>query len=113
MNPVVSRAEVASALSKWQTGALSNDQIHAWANERFAVDAWDAEDCAVNEVLAQLDMMDMNLVTVEDVSALLSALEETSAEGAARIFATYSNTIDLASCKLRLKNEPFYSRFCI
>ena len=101
-----------SILSQWKAGLLTNAQVHDWATNRFAVDAWDPEDGAVNEVLGRLDTMDINLVTVEDVAVLLAALGRGTAEGAAQAIDAYQDTIDLAARKRKLSDDPLYARFC-
>ncbi len=112
MSQTLFRTDIASILVQWKTGMLTNAQVHDWATDRYAVAAWDPEDGAVNEVLARLDMMDMNLVTAEDVAGLLAALGERTAEGAARSMDAYQDTVDLAARKRRLVDDPLYARFC-
>ena len=112
MSQVLFRTDVSSILSQWKAGLLTALQVHDWATDRFATDAWDPEDGAVNEVLARLDMMDMNLVTEEDVPVLLAALGETTAAAAADIVDAYQDTIDLAARQRKLVDVPQYSRFC-
>ncbi len=113
MSQTLFRADVASILSQWKTGLLTSAQVHDWATDRFAVDAWDPEDGAVNEVLGRLDTMDINLVTVEDVAVLLPALEKGTAEGAAQAMDAYQDTVDLAARKSKLSDDPLYARFCV
>ena len=112
MSQTLFRTDVASILLQWKAGMLTNAQVHDWATDRYAVAAWDPEDGAVNEVLASLDMMDMNLVTVEDVAALLAALGEKTAEGTAQAMDAYRDTVDLVARKHSLVDDPLYSRFC-
>jgi hypothetical protein len=57
-------------------------------------------------------MMDMNLVTVEDVTVLLAALGEGTAERAAQAIDAHKGTVDHAARQRRLANDPLYSRFC-
>lgn len=104
--------DVAAILRQWKAGLLTHPQVHDWATDRHAVDAWDPEDGAVAEVLACLDMMDMNLVVAEDADVLLAALGEKTAERAAQALDAYQDTIDLKARKLRLAGDPFYARFC-
>jgi hypothetical protein len=113
MSETLSSTDVASILSQWKAGLLTNAQVHDWATARYAVDAWEPEDGAVNEVLARLDMMDMNLVTVEDAGVLLAALGKGTAEGAAQAMDAYQDTLDFAARKLRLADDPLYARSCI
>lgn len=112
MSQTVLRSDVAAILREWAAGLLSGEQVYNWANMRFAVDAWDSEDGAVNEVLAQLDTMDMNLVISEDIPMLLRALETTTSEAAAHVIESYTAAIDFAARRDQLKGEPLYSRFC-
>ncbi len=70
MSQTISRTDVASILTQWPAGSLTNAQVHDWATERFAVSAWYAEDGAVNKVLGCLDTMDIDLVTAEDAAVL-------------------------------------------
>ena len=112
MSQTISRTDVASILMQWQAGSLTNAQVHDWATDRFAVSAWDAEDGAVNEVLGCLDTMDMNLVTAEDAAVLLAALDEKTAEGAAREIQAHHDTVDFVARRRNLVDDPLYSRFC-
>jgi hypothetical protein len=113
MSQTIFRTDLASILVQWQAGSLTNAQVHAWATDRFAASAWDAEDGAVNEVLGCLDMMDMNLVTEEDVAVLLAALDERTAEGAARQIEAHHGKVDFVARSRQLVDDPLYSRFCI
>ncbi|WP_428382966.1 hypothetical protein [Nevskia ramosa] len=112
MSQVLHRSDVATVLREWAAGVLSSEQVFKWANAHFAIEAWDAEDGAVNEVMAQLDTMDMNLVTSEDAPILLAALEAKTAEGAAEVIGSHNAVIDWSARKQRLSSEPLYSPFC-
>lgn len=112
MSQTLFRTDVASTICQWQAGLLTSLQVHQWATDRYAASAWDPEDGAVNEVLARLDMMDMNLVTVEDAAALLAALGAATAEDAARAMDAYEHTVDFVARKRDLADDLLYSRFC-
>lgn len=112
MSQTLRRSDVAFALNEWAAGVVTNEQVFNWANARFSVEAWEPEDGAVNEVMAQLDTLDMNLVTSEDVSALLTALEAKTAESAAQVIGSHNAGIDWAARKQTLAGQPFYSPFC-
>jgi hypothetical protein len=76
----ISHLDVQNILHGWQTGALTEGQVHAWAENRFAVGGYEPESDACNAVLAQLDCMNMNLLTAEDIPLLLDALTAADAE---------------------------------
>ena len=112
MSQTLFRTDVASTILQWKAGLLTSVQVHQWATDRYAASAWDPEDGAVNEVVARLDMMDMNLVTVEDAAVLLAALGEGTAEDAAQAMDAYQDTVDFVARKRKLADDPLYSRFC-
>jgi hypothetical protein len=68
------RDEVSQVLKKWQDGELSAKDVHHWAVDRYAMPSYEAEDEVVNEVLSELDMLDIYLITVQDIPALLEAV---------------------------------------
>jgi hypothetical protein len=53
----------------------SSGEVHEWAEARFATDARECEDDVANEVLGALDVLDMNLLTREDVPVLQAMLD--------------------------------------
>ena len=114
MSPLVTRSELRHLLSSWQAGALSAAAVHAWAEARYAVSSFEPEDEAVNEVLANLDKLDMNLITVEDVPALQQLLGD-NAESLERALASYDayfSRVDFARRRQQLAEDPLYARFC-
>ena len=79
MNRIVTRAELITLLKEWQAGHVSATEVHEWAEERFIpgdfeVDDDDDSGSAAVEVLARLDMLDINLITVEDIPDYLELL---------------------------------------
>lgn len=76
---IVTAADVREKLEQWLTGRLSAQAVHAWGESRFASEDWDPESKSVHHVLSELDRMDMNLVTVEEVQIFLEALQATNA----------------------------------
>jgi hypothetical protein len=75
MSTVIVREDLRSLLENWQSGKLSSGQVHEWAEARFATDAWECEDDVANEVLGSLDVLDMNLLTHDDVPVLQAMLQ--------------------------------------
>ena len=111
--PFVTRADLRLLLSRWQTGELPAASIHEWAEERFATDRWEPEDDVVNEVLGTLDMLDINLVTIDDIPVLLKALEmgPGSLEGAAQLLEDHWKGISMPQRANSLVTNPLYSSF--
>ena len=105
----ISQIDVESILRSWQTGTLTERQVHDWAEDRYAVDAYEPESDACNAVLAQLDCMNINLLTSEDIPVLLDALSSTDYESVLSGFGTAA-TIEQRRSSLRA--HPFYAKFC-
>ncbi len=106
---IVTASAVESKLRQWQSGELTAAEVHAWAEDTFGVDQWEPESDAVNEVLAQLDTLDMNLVTSEDIPILLAALRSDNFES---ILTEHFSKVDIELRKSRLAAVPLYAPFC-
>ena len=106
---IVTATEVDAKLSEWQSGTVTAAEVHQWAVPRYATHKWEPESDSVNEVLAALDMLDVNLTTIEDVPALKKALRS---ESAADILKVHFQTIDFAIRNRQLAADPLYARFC-
>jgi hypothetical protein len=79
MSNVVTRAELVSVLREWQAGRLSATEVHEWAEARYLPGRFETDDdedagSAAVEVLARLDMLDINLITVDDIPHYLELL---------------------------------------
>lgn len=79
MNHTVTRAELIALLKEWQVGRVSAREVQEWAEARylpgdFKVDDDDDSGSAAVEVLARLDMLDINLITVDDIPHYLELL---------------------------------------
>ena len=120
MARVVSRVEVANVLRQWQDRALTVSQMHEWAEGLylpgdidFDDNEGELEDSAVKEVLASLDLLDMNLVTADDVPIYLEFLNTPVGqfqEGYRRFQAALA-TIDYEKRRVALAGDPFYASF--
>ncbi len=76
------------------------------------MDDWDFEDEVSKEVLAHLDVLDMNLTTTEDIPAFLAMLDSEGEAEALRILDEHSKTFNLEERIARWKDDPFYEPFC-
>lgn len=72
---IVTRHNLRDLLVSWQAGKVSTLEVQAWADDRYQMDDWDSEDDVTNEVLSFIAMLDINLITVNEVPLLLQALE--------------------------------------
>ena len=106
---VVTADIVESKLRQWKTGQVSAAEVHDWAEKTFAVDSWEPESDAVNEVLAELDMLDMNLVIPDDIPVLVTALRAKNFEA---LLSEYFSKIDFELRKSQLSADPLYAPFC-
>ena len=106
--PKVTRAELAEILVKWEQGDLTVQQVWDWVDARYwpgdtEIDDWDGDLSATNEILAQLDSMDINLVLVDDVPIhrrfLASPREQT-----AQAFDFWKSELDLINYRRRMKS---------
>lgn len=105
----ISVAEIEAKLKEWASGEIDAPALHAWAEARYAVHDWKPESDSANEVLARLDMLNVNLTLREDVPVLIAALR---APNASAILEAHSATIDIAARRKQLAGVAFYAEFC-
>jgi len=112
MRQQITKIDVKNILQKWAQGELKASEVHEWAEARFT--SWDVESEAVLQVLRELDQLDMNLRTKEDIPFFLNILEENleSAEDLENKFDEYQSSIDMTHRKKELSGDPLYARFC-
>ena len=106
--PKVTRDELSELLVKWERGDLTAQQVWDWVDARYwlgdtEIDDWDGDLSATNEILAQLDSMDINLVLVDDVPIhrrfLASPREHT-----AQAFEFWKSELDSIDYRQRMKS---------
>ena len=109
---IIRRDEVIQILQKWLGGELSAKAVHDWAVDRHAVSSFEAEDEVVNEVLSALDMLDINLTTVQDVPALLEAvsLPVDHYDEVSKVLDHQWQSIPLDERRHICRNDPLYPR---
>lgn len=105
----LSRDALRDLLKRWQRQELSHREVHEWAEARYCVSSFEPEDDVANEVLAALDLLDINVTTEADIPYLLDALASTSADEASLIMA--SRPFDLEQRRLRYGDDPIYGPF--
>lgn len=105
----ITRAALKEVLERWRHKELSHCEVHEWAEARYAVSAFDSEDDVTNEVLAALDMLDVNVTTETDIPHLLEALSASSCETASAILS--SMPFDLEQRRKQYRDDPVYGQF--
>lgn len=122
MQKVITRKELRELLTQWQQGQITAEQLNGFAGELYPNDDVDYEDwegdgenSVTNEVLAALDMMDMNLVVPEDVPAYLEFLNTPVGlfnEGYSK-FRQHLQDVNIEERQKALSEIPFYKAFCV
>jgi hypothetical protein len=79
MNHVVTRADLVAVLREWQAGRVSATEVHDWAEALYSPGDFEVDDdedsgSAASAVLARLDMLDINLITADDIPHYLELL---------------------------------------
>jgi hypothetical protein len=106
---IVTANHICSVLEAWAEGSMSEADVHAWAEDRYAVSTYEPETDGVNEVLAKLDQMNMNLLMRYDVPLLREAL---MAQNPQDLFDKIYVEVPVAERKMLLRNNSFYRAFC-
>ena len=106
---LVRREELRSVLARWQHGELSHSQVYDWSNEHFGLEQMDGGDSVVNEILAHLDIMDVNLTTPDDVPIFLAMLDADSEADATELLRRHGDALDLDVRITKWRTDPFYA----
>jgi hypothetical protein len=108
------RKELLNILGEWQKGVRSTREVHEWAVARYAVPEWEAEYEVANQVLAELDMLYVNLIIVEDIPIIQKVLSSPSSlcQQSLSELEEYHKSIDITRRKHELVVNPFYARYC-
>jgi hypothetical protein len=116
---ILTREEVAQKLRDWAEGRSSTEEIQSWATSAYMNDEvdfadWEKDDDSVTkEVVAALDMLDMNLVLPEDAPIYLEFLD-TPIGGFAAGYAKLQgrvDAIDYEKRRVRLRDVEPYAPF--
>jgi len=110
MEQVVTRKELIELLNSWQVGKLNAQFVYDWANERYSTEHWEAEDDIVKEVLSELDILDINLITTDDIPVFLEvlALPPNQVDEATGRLKAHASTFNLEARKQQCRKDPFY-----
>ncbi len=122
MQTIITRSDIIAKLLEWQEGKLTAEDLNNWAVRFYLHDDVDYSDwegdeeerSVTNEVLAQLDSIDMNLMIPDDVPAYLEFLDTPLGkfeDGYAKL-ESYLNSIDYKERARLLAGNEFYAPFC-
>lgn len=116
----VTRDDVKEILIKWGNGELKTIEIQAWASDRYAskdyvLADWEGKNkdkSVINEVLACLDCLALNVIDKEDVPALLELLDTPIGNFEDGIFSweNYLLAIDLEERRSKIDSNPEFKR---
>jgi hypothetical protein len=115
---ILKRDELARKLKDWQTGRTSSEELLRWAGTLYPSDDvdyedWEGDESVTNEVLAALDMLDMNLALPEDAPIYLQFLATPVGEfqSGYKIYKQALDRINYDSRRASLKNTLPYAPF--
>ena len=121
MTKIVSREDVIAMLIKWQQRDVDAKHIHTWAENIYMVDGYSYDDwedgesnSVTNEALAALDMLNMNLMTEEDIPAYIEFLKSPAGcfKEAYIQLQKHLDSIDYNGRKKELAEIEVYAPFC-
>lgn len=87
-------------------------EVNASAVKEFVAGAADGGDPTLRELLRELDLLEVYLLTPDDVPALLRFLDEPDPDAAMAAWSRYRDAIDLDARSRALKRNKFYRPFC-
>jgi hypothetical protein len=95
---IIKREDVARALTEWSSGRMTSAEVLSWADSLYPSDDvdyedWEGDNSVTKEVIAALDMLDMNLALPEDAPIYLQFLSTPAGEFAPG-YAEFSRKLD-------------------
>lgn len=111
----VTRKELSDVLAQWQRGELTAQEVWDWVSARYwpgdtEIDDWELDLSATNEILAQLDSMDINLVVVDDVPMHRRFLDSPKGK-TAHAYEVWKSELDSINYRQRqkdLRDDPMF-----
>jgi hypothetical protein len=119
MSPyILTREELGRMLKAWETGRVSSAEVLKWADAVYGSDHidyedWEGDDSVTKEVLASLNLLDMNLAVPADAPIYLDFLATPRGEfpsGYVR-YKEGLDGIDYPARRQQLKDDPLYAQF--
>jgi hypothetical protein len=120
----ISRQTLKQKLVAWASGIIAATELHKWVTD-LQLDGppefedWESKDSGQfsvsKEVLAELEMLDINFVTVDDIPTFIEFLD-TPVSGFEDAYITFIGrlqSIDTAKRMKALKHTEPYARHCV
>jgi hypothetical protein len=113
----VRRSEISTLLEQWQRGAVDEREVHEQA-EALMEQLEDAPNYPEHdprsipmEVLIHLDALNHQLITQEDIPAMLAFLHTPLGDESSgwTVWRSYWENLNLESRRQELKTKPYYS----
>ncbi len=108
------RENILEVVKNWNESLISEFEVHNFAEKLLEqteiLDDSESIDEIASEVLVQLDIMNHQLITKDDIPAIIEFLKtpkEKEIKGW-EIWKNYWENIDFNKRKIELKNNPFY-----
>ena len=115
MIPLVSRAAIVAQLRAWASGDLDAAALKAW------VEGVRSDDPGPREALAELDLLEVHLLTPDDAAALIALVDSDDTDETNQMNQTgiansawsrHRAAIDLDLRSRALRKNPLYRPFC-
>ncbi len=109
------RENILEIIKKWNESSLTEFDVHSFAEDLVehleVCEDKESSDTIASEVLFQLDIMNHQLITKDDIPAIEEFLKTHRGEEVRGwdSWKNYWETIDFDKRKIELKNNPFYS----
>jgi hypothetical protein len=110
------RLSLRSLLLRWQSGEVSESQVHEQAERIWALHRWPEvppgdPGSIVTEIAQTLESLNVQWVVVEDVPAILSFLETLAGNelDGWSAWQSYWGAVDFTAREHSLKSNPYYS----
>ncbi|HHP7236477.1 MAG TPA: hypothetical protein ACFCUC_17730 [Desulfobacterales bacterium] len=115
----MTRSKIIKILKAWENNKATVQEVWKWANEHYFpgetdFDDWEGDNSAANEVLCELDSLDMNLVTQEDIPIHIEFLETPKGkfEIGFQRWQKKIKSIDFKERCKKLRSHRIYGPFC-
>ena len=109
------RSTLRRLVLRWAAGELTEHEVHATAEQLWEADQWpdygDADDRSIAiEVLAQLDILNHQFITTQDVPALVAFLDTAPGQAADGWiqWRQYWARMDWDQRRRQLSGNPYY-----
>ena len=118
----VGREQILDKVGQWSRGTITPVEMHAWVTDLLLggdieYEDWEGDGrfSVTREVLAELEMLDMNLITRDDAPIFIEFLRTSAGDFETGYIAFISRlqSIDPDERRQSLKNTEPYAKYCL